>query len=214
MTGLVFHETMSGPFAMGVDTPQEGERVGRRTGWRLRLHSTVTIGNVDRFVADPQHTAALSGEIELPGITRRIPFRNGTFQLFVPSRGAGLRLMTYEAEFEHAGARHRFAGEKRVRDDFGFDLMPDTTTLHSRLYRNGDAVEGGGVLRIGLAGLARMIASMRAREAASPDEAARAMAVFGLLFGRNLREAYLSRPQAWAEAARRRAVPSEAGWER
>nr|BFE82536.1 hypothetical protein GCM10020093_051370 [Planobispora longispora] len=106
----------------------------------------MTIDDVDRFARDPQHAATLSGEIELPGVVRRIPFRNGSFRLFTPSRDPGMKLMTYGAEFEHEGTRHRLAGEKRVRDDVGLDLMPDTTTLYSRLYHDGDAVAGGGVL--------------------------------------------------------------------
>lgn len=197
--GLRFRETMAGPFAMGVTDPQQGAGIGQRTGWRLALHSTITIDDMPRFVAHPSHPASLQGELELPGVARRLPFVDGQFNLFAPSGTPDLTLLTYEAGFELDGERYYFAGRKDVRDDLGLDLWPDTTTLDVRLHQGVDAsgpVVGAGVVRIGMVGLLRMLASMRPVDAASPRHAAAAFASFARLFATNLRDSYLCRPRA------------------
>lgn len=201
--GLTFRETMAGPFAMGVTDPQQGARIGHRTRWRLALHSTITIDDMPRFVADPSHPASLQGELELPGVARRLPFADGQFNLFAPSGTPGLTLLTYEAGFEQAGERYYFAGRKDVRDDLGLDVWPDTTTLDVRLHQGADAsgpVVGAGIVRIGVRGLLRTVASMRPVDAASPRHAAAAFASFARLFATNLRDSYLCRPRARREA--------------
>ncbi|AQZ65301.1 hypothetical protein BKM31_31080 [[Actinomadura] parvosata subsp. kistnae] len=205
--GLTFREKMSGYFAMGVADPGEGARVGRRTRWRLTLRATVTIDDMRAFVADPLHPGTLRGEIELPGVAQRIPFHDGIFQLFAPSGEPDLTLLVYEAPFSYDGQAYYLAGRKNVRDDLGLDLWPDTTTLEVRLHRGPDArgeVVGAGVLRLGVAELAALLVSMRARNVASPVEAARVFGAFGLLFARSLRASYLQRPRAFVRARARR----------
>ncbi|MFC5828142.1 hypothetical protein [Nonomuraea insulae] len=201
--GLSFREKMSGYFAMGYTDPYEGARVGRRTDWKLTLRATVTVSDIGKFTADPLHPGTLRGEIELPGVGRRIPFHDGVFRLFAPSGTPGLTLLVYEAPFSYDGRRYYLAGRKNVRDDLGLDLWPDTTTLEVRLHRGPDAegeVVGAGVLRLGVGDLAALLVSMRAGDAATPVEAARGYARFGLLFARSLRDSYLRRPRAFMRA--------------
>ncbi|MFC5995710.1 hypothetical protein ACFQE5_15975 [Pseudonocardia hispaniensis] len=199
--GLTFREQMTGPFAMGVTDPHEGARIGRRTGWRLTLHATVTIGDMAAFVAAPQHPGTLAGEIEFPGIVERLPFRDGVFQLFAPSKDPDLTLFRYEAPVVLNERPHYLAGRKNVRDDPGFDLWPDTTTLDVRLHDGPDAggeVVGAGILRLGVTDLVRLLLSMRVLHPASPAQAAGALAAFAGLFARNLVESYVLRPRARA----------------
>ncbi|WP_406272053.1 hypothetical protein OH799_31955 [Nocardia sp. NBC_00881] len=199
-TGLTFREKMFGPFAFGCTDPGDGAAVGRRTSWDLTLHGTVTIDDVAAFVTGPQHLGNLSGEIELPGIGDRIPFRDGVFKLFVPSREPGLTLMVYEAPLRVNGVDHYLAGRKNVRDDFRLDLWPDTTTLEVRLHRGDNAtgpVAGSGVIRLSVLELFALLASARTKHAGSPAESALAVAAFGRLFLRNLVDSYLLRPTAY-----------------
>ncbi|MCK2219176.1 hypothetical protein MF672_036085 [Actinomadura sp. ATCC 31491] len=193
---------------MGYTDPRDGARVGRRTRWRLTLRATVTVDDIDAFVRDPFHPGTLRGEIELPGVENRVPFHDGLFRLFAPSGEPDLTLLVYEAPFVHDGQAYYLAGRKDVRDDLGFDLWPDTTTLEVRLHRGPDArgeVVGAGVLRLGVADLAALLMSMRARNASSPLEAARVFGRFGALFARNLRDSYLQRPRAFLRALAARA---------
>ncbi|WP_211223921.1 hypothetical protein [Pseudonocardia asaccharolytica] len=197
---------MAGPFAMGVTDPHEGARVGRRTAWRLTLHATVTIDDVAAFVAAPQHPGRLAGEIELPGIARRLPFRDGLFQLFAPSGEPDLTLFRYEAPFVLHSRPHYLAGRKNVRDDPGLDLWPDTTSLEVRLHNGPDAsgeIVGAGILRLGVTDLARLLRSMRVLHPPSPVQGAAALAGFAGLFARNLFDSYALRPRARADRARR-----------
>jgi cholesterol oxidase len=176
---VMFRETMSGPFAMGVTDPAEGAKVGRRTDWRLTLHATVTVSG--------DGPAALAGEVRLPGVRQRIPFESGTFLLFPGDD----ELMRYELGFTHDGARYRLAGFKTAGErPFVARLWPDTTTLYTRLSRGGGVV-GAGVLRLGVGDLVRLVASMRAPGATSPGDVAHAIGGFALRFTRGLAEAYL-----------------------
>ncbi|MGJ6967545.1 hypothetical protein ACSDR0_37065 [Streptosporangium sp. G11] len=198
--GLTFHEKMSGYFAMGYTDPRVGAHVGRRTRWRLTLRATVTIADIDAFVADPLHHGTLRGEVELPGVEHRVPFHDGVFRLFAPSGRSGLTLLMYEAPFSYGGQAYYLAGRKNVRDDLGLDLWHDTTTLDVRLHRGPDAdgeVAGAGVLRLGGADLVALLLSTRATNVASPVEAARVLGTFGLLFARGLRDSYLRRSRAF-----------------
>jgi len=192
--GMRFRERMSGPFSWGHSDPMIGARVGGRTGWHLVLHGTVTIDDVDAFTSAPVHDGRLSGEVELPGIARRIPFTDGVFRLFVPSGRDGGSRMVYEAPLRHAGEDYYLAGHKNVHDDFGIDVWADTTTLEVRLHRGTDAsgpVVGSGVLRLGVPELAALLASVRTHNAGSPLQAARALGAFAGMFARELTEAYL-----------------------
>lgn len=174
---VTFRETMSGPFAMGVTDPAEVTKVTGRIGWRLTLHVTVTVSG--------DGPAALAGEVRLSGVPERIPFEAGTFALF-PSDD---ELMRYELSFD--GGRYRLTGFKTAgRRPFVARLWPDTTTLYTRLSRDGDVV-GAGVLHLGVGDLARLVASMRAPGARTPGDAARAIGGFALRFSRGLTEAYL-----------------------
>jgi hypothetical protein len=195
-TGLSFRETMSGYFAFGHVDPQVGENVGRGTDWTMTMHAKVTIADVNAFVADPNHAGTLSGELIVPGIERRLPFSGGVFKLFVPSGLDRAKLMVYEAPFTHDGQQYYLAGRKTVRDDFGLDLWPDTTTLEVRLHEGPSTsapVVGSGVLRLGVPELARLLASMRTQHAGSPVRSGRALGTFAWMFARNLRDTYLPR---------------------
>jgi hypothetical protein len=207
--GLTFQEKMSGPFAFGRANPADGAALGRQTGWRLSLHGTVTIDDVASFTADPLHRGRLSGEVELPGLTNRITFRNGVFNLFAPGDQPDLTLLVYEAPLRLASNGsdhdHYLAGRKNVRDDLGLDLWPDTTTLDVRLHQGRDAtgpIVGSGVLHLTVVELLRLVASARTLHADSPFRSAIAVARFGRLFLQNLAASYLLRPRAYSRARR------------
>jgi hypothetical protein len=189
---VTFRETMSGPFARGITDPAEGAKAGRLVGWRLTLHATVTVSG--------DGPAALVGEVRLPGLRRPIPFEGGTFLLF-PGDG---ELMRYELGFTHDGTRYHLTGIKTAgRRPFLARLWPDTTTLYTRLSRDGDGdgdgdgddgdVVGAGVLRLGIGDLVRLMVSMRAPGANRLHEVVRAIGGFLLRFTRGLAEMYLLR---------------------
>ncbi|MCY1080539.1 hypothetical protein [Archangium lansingense] len=183
---LLFHETMSGPMALGSRNPEHPARHSRTT--RLSLHATIRIDSMEDFLLDPEHVAWLGGHLSFPPFSKCIPIRQGRFQLFSPSDDPLMRLMHYDALFEHEERTYCLSGTKFLRDDPGPDLWTDTTRLHTTLHEGHDTqgpVVGAGVLTVGVRELLALVASMR-----SPRGGSQTLARFGQFFLSNLWELY------------------------
>jgi hypothetical protein len=185
--GLTFSETMSGPFALGVTDPDAAADAHAR----LAMHATVEIDDIDAFVGDARHVGRLSGRVAFAPFGGELRADSGIFNLFSPSEEPHLKLMVYELGFEHEGQRYYLAGRKHVRDEPGFDIWKDTTTLFTRLHKGSDVsgeVVGAGVLTLGVADLARLVSTMRV--VGDAHEAPRVLATFGKLFLGELWDSY------------------------
>jgi hypothetical protein len=185
--GLSFSETMSGPFALGESDPDRGATAETR----LTMHATVEIDDIERFVADPAHAGRLSGRVSFAPLSEDIRAETGVFNLFSPSGEPTLKHMVYELGFEHAGQAYYLAGKKHVRDEAGFDVWKDTTTLFTLLHRGTDTtgqVVGAGILTLGVADLARLVSTMRVN--GSPQAVPEALARFGHFFMGELWDTY------------------------
>ncbi len=192
--GITFRETMAGPFSLDETEPDDGKSHGRRAGLELAMHATVVIDDLDRFIADPHHLGGLSGKIDYPPFGSDVPSTSGVFNLFSPSGEPSLKLMVYELGFTHAGVDYYLAGKKEVRDDPGFDLWADTTTLFTLLHEGRDksgAVAGAGILTLGVADLVRLVSTFRATGAKSTLAAADAVYKFGKFFLGELWDSYV-----------------------
>ncbi|MGH3433776.1 MAG: hypothetical protein ACRDQB_13165 [Thermocrispum sp.] len=192
---MTFAERMSGPFVMGVTDPYEGARQGRRTRWSMTLHARVTIPDIAAFVAERNPVAALSGELELPGVRDRVAFDGGAFRLFPADDDA---LMRYEVAFDGVGEEDGpllLAGRKCWQNrPMAHRMWFDTTTLEVRLHRGADAtadVAGAGVLRIGASDFARVLTSVRVPQARTAAQAGQAVGAYAWLLARKLGQAYL-----------------------
>jgi predicted acylesterase/phospholipase RssA len=194
--GFTFRETMSGHFALGETDPRAGEKTGRAAGTLLTMHATILIDDLDTFIVDPNHLGRIAGNIDYVSFGNAIPATRGVFNLFSPSNDPKMKLMVYELAFEHAGERYYLAGHKEVKDDPGFDLWKDTTTLFTTLHRGDDKtgpIAGAGVLSLGPIDLAKMVRTMHATDAASLAEETKAVAKFGRFFLGEMWDSYISR---------------------
>jgi hypothetical protein len=177
--GITFNETMSGPFALGLTEPEAAARADSR----LAMHATVEIDDIDHFVSDPRHLGRLSGTVAFAPLGANLRADTGVFNLFSSTDNPKLKLMIYELGFEHEGQHYYLAGRKHVRDEPGFDIWKDTTTLFTRLHKGPDTsgeVVGAGVLALGVADLARLVSTMRV--VGDAHEAPRVLATFGKFF--------------------------------
>ncbi|AHE51991.1 hypothetical protein [Sphingomonas sanxanigenens] len=193
MAGIRFNEAMTGGFVLGETDPEAGRRQGERTGSALTMHAQVAIDDIDLFLSDPGHNGTLGGTLDVPGWGQGIAATAGVFRLFSPSGQPRLKLMVYELAFAHGGRPYYLAGRKEVRDDPGFDLWRDTTTLFTRLHEGVDAggtVVGAGTLALGVADLVRLMSTMRATGAADAAAAAAVLARFGRMFLGELWDSY------------------------
>lgn len=191
--GITFKETMAGAFALGPTDPEAGAEAGRRAGSRLAMHASVTIPDLDGFIADPKHLGKLKGSIDFAPLGEGIPAKSGVFNLFSPSRRSGLKYMVYELSFEHGGKPHYLAGKKHVRQDPGFDLWTDTTTLFTRLHagRSEKApVVGAGILRLDMGDFLKLMSTIKVTGTRSAKDSAAAVARFGSFFMGELWETY------------------------
>ena len=197
--GITFRETMSGGFALGETDPQTGERKGKDADTVLSMHSTIDIRDLNRFIADPDHTASMTGHINFAPFGENITAKSGVFNLFFPSDSPNLKFMIYELAFEHEGQDYYLVGNKEVRDDPGFDLWKDTTTLYTQLHKGADKtgpVVGAGILSLGPVELMRLVSTMRATNAKSIREQTEAVLEFGRFFMGELWDTYARRVAA------------------
>jgi len=183
--GLRFHETMTGPVAVGVDDPAEG--ASNPQAAPLSIDCRIAIDDIDRFVDDADHTGAIEGSVEYVAFGGELAVTDGIFNLFKKKNGQ--RVMKYQLPFEYGERPYLLAGRKHVRDEPGFDVWKDTTTLYTRVHESSDEsgpVAAAGVLTIGVEALARMTASMRPTEGGGFDS----LVKFGRLFMGELWETY------------------------
>jgi hypothetical protein len=184
LSGLGFHETMSGPVALGASDPAAG--AADAAAAELAIHCQIAIDDIDRFIADPDHTGSITGSVDYPPFAEGIPVTSGTFNLFSPG-GPNEKIMGYRLAFEHDGTAYFLAGRKHVHDDPGFDIWKDTTTLYTVLHEGADEqgpIAGAGVLSLGVEALAKMMSTMRSTEGVEP------LVKFGKLFLGSLWETY------------------------
>ncbi len=191
--GITFRETMEGGFALDETDPRLGEKKGKREGYILSMHATVTIRDLKRFISDPAHTGEITGNIDFTPFGENIPSKSGVFNLFSPTHDSKTKYMVYELGFEHEGNNYYLAGKKEVKDDPGFDLWSDTTTLFTLLHKGNDAsgpVLGAGILSLGIKELAKLVTTITVMNASSPEDKAKAISDFGFFFLGELWESY------------------------
>ena len=183
--GIEFDETMAGPFVLGESEPKIGSSRGESEDSRLAMHATVRIPDLQTFIADPDHWGKLEGTIEFPPLGNDLSATMGAFNLFSPTKDPQLKLMIYELGFSADGKPCYLAGQKRVRDDSGFDLWSDTTTLYTTLHEGLDRsgmVLGAGVLSLKIRDLADLLTTVRVTGTSSANEVAATLACFGAFF--------------------------------
>lgn len=193
--GFTFDETMSGGFALGEADPEAGRSRGELDGTELAMHATVTIEDLDAFIADSRHLGGLAGTLDFPPFGKGIPAPSGVFNLFSPTDDPTLKLMVYELAFEHEAKAYYLAGRKEVRDAAPTELWRATTTLYTRLHEGPDkdgAVLGAGVLSLSIKQLLALVSTMRVMNAGSPAEEAETVLKFGRFFMGDLWDTYVT----------------------
>lgn len=188
--GVQFDEVMRGRFTLGETDPRRGE--GANT--ELALNATVTVHDLDRFIADPEHTGSLTGTVDFTPWGKGIRGGAGIFNLFSSAADPRMKLMVYEMPFEYQGERYYLAGRKEVRDDPGLDLWTDTTTLLTQLHQGTDKtgpVVGAGTLRLGAGEFAKVLAGLHVIDSDDPAQKVATLAKFGRFFAGELWDTYV-----------------------
>lgn len=211
-TSVRFTEQMHGWFSPGVTDPEKGRSLGRDRSRKIMFELTITAEDMEAFVADPQHPATAGGYVLADYFGGRMPVERGWFNLFVEDKsddGRTARRMVYRLWLrDPGGTPFTFTGHKLIRNDAGFDLWPDTTTLRATILRghvppgeptvaggsdtgpgtgtDTDGIVGAGILVIRPLDFAKQLTTFRAE---GPSPAAGLLA-FAKLFGGELWQVY------------------------
>jgi predicted acylesterase/phospholipase RssA len=194
-TELQFTEEMKGFVARGETDPLTGFHKGRDARSDLMFRLTIDVQGVNRFVTRPDHEASAHGWVQGAAVNGRQPVVDGKFNLFVDDGDPRVRYMRYRL---HIGGDQvlTLLGEKVVKDDPGWDVWTDTTTLFTRLVRGhverGDAdldVIAAGILRIHIQDFMRQMTTFRTVGPTLADRSA-ALARFGRVFLGSLWDIY------------------------
>ncbi|MEA2316304.1 MAG: hypothetical protein QOD44_493 [Solirubrobacteraceae bacterium] len=201
MTAITYAEELAGWVDFGADDHNAGWMAGREVGSGCGFHLDVSIGDVDRFVADAAHEATCTGWVDCDGLGGRLEIAEGWFNLLVDAGGPRHRHMDYRLHLhDGAGRPVTLLGFKDVHDDAFHDPWSDTSTLFTRLYAGhvaGDergARLAAGILRMTRPGFARLMLSIRAH-GAGPAGRALAKARWARLFAGGLARVYAGRSQ-------------------
>jgi hypothetical protein len=186
--GFAFREVMIGSLSPADATG------GRTIDLELRL--SVDIADLDRFLADPSHEAAITGEIRSRALGGRIPVDDGSLHLFPADYRARGAEMHYRLRFRRGGESMTLIGLKTLERGHVGGAWRHLTQMDTRLTTGSDELARG-VTRITPIGVAREMTTLRGR---GPTLGNRIGSVvrFGWFFGITVLSAY--RP--------RRAIPA------
>ena len=198
MTASVqFTEEMLGHVTFGESDFARGAAPERDGAGALKFHLTIVVDDIARFASDDTRRAGSFGWIQCDALGGRLPVEQGVFNLFVDTE-PGVKRMLYRLFFrDGVGHPVTLSGYKLVKDDAGFDVWRDTTTLFTRVYRGhvsaeeeaGAELVASGVLRIRMRDFAKQLTTFRGGP--GPVAALGAIARFGWIFLGQLVEAYV-----------------------
>ncbi len=195
--GVSFTETMRGFISMNEKSDyKKAYTEGKKNKSPFDFTLTIQSQNVEAFDKDNSHKAELIGTVNCPALSKYpITAIDGVFNLFVNEDAEGIvKLMKYGMKLNtHEGASFYFFGFKEIKDDKGFDMWSDTTTLFITVYEGLDdqsPVKGKGILKIAIGDFIKQLRTMKAINADNTKESISAVAKFGKLFAGNVWDTY------------------------
>ena len=138
-SGLRFRETMAG-YMSPAGSFRAGYRWGKVAGGEVRFTAAIAIPDLDAFLQDPEHPAALTARLDYDGLGWDLPVKAGRFHLFC--RRNGRTRMLYYLPFTCSGQRYLLFGQKFVGDRPGLHVWRDLTSLHTQLLRLDESDQG------------------------------------------------------------------------
>ncbi len=207
-TVLSFTEEMKGFITLGETDYQKGFEQGKKDKNSIMFHLTITVNGVNRFVTRPGHdTDDIKGYIESDLFGGRCEVEKGYFNLFVDENDTAQKTMLYRLFFYNkTGQKLTLTGYKEIKDDPGFDVWSDTTTLYTQILKGHiskeeenelranskefeDKLVASGIIHIHFLDFLKQLTTFRV-EAPTLADRASAMTRFGRLFMGKLWDVY------------------------
>lgn len=195
--GVSFTETMRGFISLDEKADfKKGYDEGEKNNSPFDFTLTIQSQDVEAFDADSNHKAELIGTVNCPALSKYpITAIDGVFNLFVKRDEKGIvKLMKYGMKLNtYEGSSYFFYGYKEIKDDKGFDMWSDTTTLFITVYEGIDDksnVKGKGILKIEIGDFIKQLKTMKAIHGDTTKESISAVTKFGKLFAGEVWETY------------------------
>lgn len=133
---LTVTEWMKGYVGFGAVDPGVGFAIGLSQGDYFEHEVHIAMDDIDKFVAEPTHTATMTGRVFCKRLGGDCPIDpTSTFNMLVDSSDPSVKYMFYRMPFTAPdGKRYTLLGHKTLRDDPGADLWGDITTLTVRIF--------------------------------------------------------------------------------
>jgi hypothetical protein len=199
MTSSVrFTEEMLGHITFGELDFARGAQAQRDGAGAFKFHLTIEVADIEAFANDERRPATATGWIECDALGGKLAVERGAFNLFVDVE-PGVKHMLYRLWFrDGVGHPLTMTGFKLVKDDAGFDVWKDTTTLFTRVLQGhveeGDddtaTVIASGIIVIRARDFAKQLTTFRAGGPSLGNRLG-ALVKFGVIFVQQLAEAYL-----------------------
>lgn len=197
-TKLQFTEEMKGFVTFGDADFDEGYKQGKKSGDSLMVRLTIKVDGVNRFIANPDHEASIEGYVRCESLGGDLPVESGVFNLLVDEADASQKQMLYRLHFtDKQGGPLTLTGFKEIRDESGFDVWSDTTTLFTRVFRGhigpgeeqSAEVLASGIIKIHMLDFLKQLTTFRVEGPTLADKTS-ALARFGKLFLGKLWDVY------------------------
>ncbi len=201
--GIKFTETMKGFLSPASAAPatladyvalaNQGEAARSDAQFTL----TITVPDIEAFIADKNHAAIAVGQVRAAGFTAGdgAPVTAGVFHLFEPTDDFYARKMLYALPFYGAdGNPYLLTGWKDVRDHGALDVWAATSTLYTVIRKGHDSqgpVAAAGVLHILPQDFAHQLTTFRAVGEGSVRAKADALTRFGRVFAGTLFDVFI-----------------------
>jgi len=196
--GISFTETMRGFISLNEKSDyKKGFEEGKKNNSPYEFTLTIQSEDVEAFDADSNHKAEIIGTVYCPALSAHpITATDGVFNLFVKDDKDGkVKLMKYGMQLNTVeGTSYYFFGYKEIKDEKGFDMWSDTTTLFITLFDGLDdkgTVLGKGMLKIAIIDFMKQLRTMKSIYADTTKESISAISKFGKLFAGEVWETYL-----------------------
>lgn len=201
--GIEFTEKMRGfvtravADATAAHLPRYGdaERVAKVEESPLEFRLTIMADDLDRFIQSKEHLARCEGYVDSKLFGKKRLVEQGTFNLFVEDEAAHTKRMIYRLQFTgEDGNPYLLDGFKEIRDDPGFDVWKDTTTLFTSIRAGrtpADPIVAQGIIHVLLGDFLQQLTTFRIRNSPGPVEGAALMGRFGRFFFGDLWDTYI-----------------------
>jgi cholesterol oxidase len=195
--GIQFTESMKGFFSTHhEDGFEKAAEQGRSEDSRFEFVLTVTSDDLDDMLANEDHQGQMFGTVTAPSIfSEPLTVTQGIFNLFVKDpENVNVRKMGYRFTM-HAkdGKKWYVDGFKTIRNDAGFDVIKDTTTLYITVHEGADEsapIFGKGVLHIEPLDFQKQMTTMKATHVDSLEKRLEYIGKFGKFFTGALLDIY------------------------